>query len=121
MTEQAIAENPFFVLGLAPEASRAEVERTGQKLLAMLELGAAAAKTYRSPLGTHERTADLIRSALAELRDPERRIVHEFWAGGADAIAGEAGASANATPAPAVGDGFPEAATLLGWEARRQP
>ena len=36
-----IAENPFFVLGLSPDASRIELERKAQKLLGMLELGFA--------------------------------------------------------------------------------
>ncbi len=32
-------ENPFDVLGVATHATRQEVERAGQKLLGMLELG----------------------------------------------------------------------------------
>jgi hypothetical protein len=73
-------ENPFFVLGLTPECSRAEVERTGQKLLALLAVDSRAAKKAKTPLGEVERTADTVRAAMAELRDPERRFLHEAWA-----------------------------------------
>lgn len=73
------AGNPFFVLELAVTASRAEVERAGQKWLAMLELGLARAAIYTTPLGVRARTPELVRSAMAELRDPERRAGHEPW------------------------------------------
>jgi hypothetical protein len=75
-----IVENPFYVLGLRPDATRHEIEREGQKLLGMLELGLARAASYATPLGSEERTADKVRVALAELRDPEKRIIHEVWA-----------------------------------------
>lgn len=77
---RAIGENPFYVLGLKPQASRAEIEREGQKLLGMLELGLAAARRYQSPCGPRPRDADRVRWALAELRDPTRRLRHELWA-----------------------------------------
>ena len=66
--------------GLRPEAGRLEVEREGQKLLGMLELRLKAAATYMTPLGPQTRTADRVRVAMAELRDPEKRLLHEFWA-----------------------------------------
>jgi hypothetical protein len=75
-----ILENPFYVLALRPNATRVEVERQGQKLMGMLELGLASAATYITPIGPAERTTDKVRHALAELRDPERRLVHELWA-----------------------------------------
>lgn len=75
-----IAHNPFYILGLSPECSRIEIEREGQKLLGMLQVGLSAAKTYTSPLGRHERTSDRVREAMAELRDPEKRLNHELWA-----------------------------------------
>lgn len=80
MSGERLRANPFFVLGLRPDCGRAEVEREGQKLLAMLELDLAAARTYASPLGVHPRSAELVREAMAELRDPERRLIHELWA-----------------------------------------
>ena len=74
-----LASNPFFVLGLAASASATEIEREGQKLIGMLELGLPAAATYPTPLGKRARTVDLVRSAMAELRDPQRRLRHELW------------------------------------------
>ena len=74
-----LADNPFFVLGVTAEASRIEVEREAQKLLGMLELGFAEARTYATPLGPHERTAEMVRAAVAALRDPYRRLVAELW------------------------------------------
>jgi hypothetical protein len=75
-----LAENPFFVLGVTAEASRIEVEREAQKLLGMLELGFAEARMYATPLGPRERTAEMVRAAVAALRDPYRRLVAELWA-----------------------------------------
>jgi len=74
------ADNPFFVLGVAPECSRAEAERAGEKLLGLLTLGASASKRYATPFGPRDRTPEAVRTALAELRDPARRLVHEIWA-----------------------------------------
>jgi hypothetical protein len=75
-----ITENPFHVLGVAPEAPRAVIEAEGQKLLAMLEVGLEGAGRYPTPLGPKARTAEDVRRALAELRDPVRRLEHELWA-----------------------------------------
>ncbi len=75
-----IEDNPFFVLGVAPDASRIEIEREAQKLLGMLELGFADAQTYATPLGlrpAHRRGRARGRAAL---RDPYRRLVAELWA-----------------------------------------
>jgi len=72
--------NPFYVLGLPTTASALDAERAGQKLLGMLELGLAAAATYATPIGSRELTPDLVRQALADLRDPGRRVVMESLA-----------------------------------------
>jgi hypothetical protein len=77
---ERLACNPFYVLELRPDCSRAEVERAGQKLLGMLELELSAAHSYRSPLGQHRRSPELVRASMAELRDPNRRLLHEVWA-----------------------------------------
>jgi hypothetical protein len=74
-------ENPFYVLGLTPGASRADIEAEGQKLLAMLALKMSAAAVYSTPLGDGVRTESLVRTAIAELRDPARRQLHALWAG----------------------------------------
>ena len=75
-----VEDNPFFVLGLAADTSRIEIEREAQKLLGMLELGFAEAKTYQTPIGTRSRTPELVRAAVAALRDPYRRLIAELWA-----------------------------------------
>ena len=71
--------NPFLVLELSPSAGREAIERQGAKLLAMLAAGVAGAAAYATPLGARERTPEMVRSAMAELRDPARRLVHEQW------------------------------------------
>jgi hypothetical protein len=126
---QRIAENPFYVLGVDPRATRAEVEREGQKLLGMLELGLGSAATCETPLGPRPRTAEDVRRALAELRIPERRLVHELWArlpaahgrvasgpatGGTTARASSTLDSERPAPAP-----WPAALVVLGWAFRR--
>jgi hypothetical protein len=72
--------NAFFVLGVSPRASRAEVERAGQRLLGLLALGSASAGHFDTPLGPASRDADSVRQALAALRDPVERVIHELWA-----------------------------------------
>ena len=69
MTAERIASNPFYVLGVAPDASRIEVEREAQKLLGMLELGFEAARMYPTPLGDRPRTAEAVRAAAAPAID----------------------------------------------------
>jgi hypothetical protein len=76
----SLRDNPFFVLGVGPDASRIEIEREAQKLLGMLELGFAEVQTYRTPVGPQPRTAEAVRAAVAALRDPYRRLVAELWA-----------------------------------------
>jgi hypothetical protein len=74
--------NPFLILELPPRASRDELERQGAKLLALLAAGVAGAALYPTPLGPRERTPEGVREALAELRDPRKRTLHEWWARG---------------------------------------
>jgi hypothetical protein len=107
-----LAENPFFVLGVSPDASRIETEREAQKLLGMLELGFAEAKTYATPLGPRERTPEAVRAAVAALRDPYQRLVAELWARHAPPVLAVTPA-AEATPiATETHDG---ARRALGW------
>jgi hypothetical protein len=86
--------NPFFVLEVSTEASRSEVERAGQKLLALLAVGRTAAEHYQSPLGPATRDADKVRQALAALRNPNERVLHELWANIAPSFAQERGKNA---------------------------
>lgn len=86
--------NPFAVLGIRTDATRMEVERAGQKLLAQLEIGAASVKYIEQPPtsgGAHgegptssparvERTPEMVREALTALRDPDQRIEAEMIA-----------------------------------------
>lgn len=74
--------NPFWVLDLPPAATLAEAERQGAKLLALLAAGIREADAYDTPFGRQPRTADLVRAALAEIRDPDRRGRHEWWVRG---------------------------------------
>lgn len=78
--QERVTRNPFYVLELPLRASRVEVERAGQKLLALLGVQSASAQRYWTPLGELERDADLVRSSLARLRDPDERVLWELWA-----------------------------------------
>jgi hypothetical protein len=108
-----IVDNPFYVLGLATSCSRQEFEREGQKWLAMLDVGLSAARAYATPLGGQPRNADKVRQAMAELRDPERRLVHELWASIPVDVAWSVDDSA-----PDLAAAFPEARAAAGWRAR---
>jgi hypothetical protein len=74
-------KNAFYVLGLSPDASSAEIEREGRKILGMIELGLAQGKTYSCPLGTFDRDATMVREAMARLRDPKIRLREATIAG----------------------------------------
>jgi hypothetical protein len=107
-----LALNPFYVLELPPDCVRVDVERQGQKLLGMLALNLAAAKTYATPVGPRPRTEELVRQAMAELRDPDKRIGHELWA---RLPATPLPVEKSVAPAPPP---FPQAPIALGWKAR---
>jgi hypothetical protein len=106
-----IAENPFYVLNVAPDASRIEIEREAQKLLGMLELGFAEATSYATPLGPRQRTAELVRAAVAALRDPQQRLAAELWRRHAPP---PAPAAIDAAPASDAG-ARPSLRRALGW------
>jgi hypothetical protein len=105
-----ITENPFFVLGISGDASRIEIEREANKLLGMLELDFAAARSYATPLGPRPRTSEAVRAAVAALRDPYRRLVAEVWARHAPATA-----TTVIEPEIAIDQGQPGARRALGW------
>jgi hypothetical protein len=109
-----IAGNPLTVLGLGAGASRIEIEREAQKLLGMLELGFAEAETYATPLGPRPRTAELVRAAVAALRDPAQRLAAELW------LCAEAPAPVAPAPSAAVDDPapWPDALVALDWSPR---
>jgi len=99
--------NPFFVLEIATDATPTEVERAGQRLLGLLAVGAASAGTYQTPLGPATCDADRVRQALAALRDPQQRVLHELWAHVAPA-GGQASSYADT-------GSWKEAEHTLGW------
>ena len=99
--------NPFFVLEVPTDATPTEVERAGQRLLALLAVGSATAKTYPTPLGPATRDADQVRQALALLRDPGQRVLHELWANVVPAV-DQASNRNDAGP-------WKEAERALGW------
>jgi hypothetical protein len=97
-----LKENAFHVLGLRPTCTRMEVEREGQRLLAMLELGLSEA--------THYDTPEAVRAAMAALRNPATRLSHALWAQLPPSASPPAPASPRAEP-------WPEAPTRLGWRS----
>lgn len=102
---ELVAENPFYVLDLAVAATRTEVERAGQRWLAQLGVGAQVAKFYQTPLGAFERTPDLVRRALAQLREPGTRLTYEIWHAEFQ----------SATVEPSVHTEYREAPHVIGW------
>jgi hypothetical protein len=112
--------NPFFVLEVATDASPADVERAGQRLIALLTVGSTAAAQYSTPLGPATRDADLVRQALAALRDPARRVVEELWANVAQGTIAQGDDEAltdKALTDKPLGDTAPwaEAERAIGW------
>jgi hypothetical protein len=101
--------NPFFVLEVPTDATPTEVERAGQRLLALLAVGSATAETYQTPLGPATRDADQVRQALALLRDPGQRVLHELWANVVPAV--DQASNRNDTGP------WKEAERALGWAA----
>ncbi len=82
------APNPFLVLELPVEASPREVDKQGQKWLAMLRLGMEAARQYSTPDGSVQpRDEAKVQWAMGELQDPVKRVCWELWATPAEAPA----------------------------------
>lgn len=105
-----VIENPFLVLGVAPTATRMEIEREAQKLLGMLELGLESAAHYDTPLGPRPRTAELVRAAVALLRDPAKRLAAELWATPVRPQRAAEGRESKDGPSP-----WPAALARAGW------
>jgi hypothetical protein len=110
MNRRKLEDNPFFVLEVSPEATRMDVERAGQKLLAQLAIQVASAKTYRTPLGIAERDEAKVRTALAALRNPEERVLFESWVDPA-----RVPEAASAPAAPGDLPPFEAALPSIGW------
>jgi hypothetical protein len=117
-TMKAIVENPYFVLALPWDAPRSAIEREAQKWLGMLQLSFAEAMHYSTPLGLHVRTADLVRTAVAQLRDPASKVMAQMWA----VHSGDM--SAATVQPPLAPPDMPTSSTLaldLGWQPKRRP
>ncbi len=116
---EKVRDNPFYVLGLRPDATRSEVEREGQKLLGMIELELQSAARYVTPVGPAPRTADKVRRAMAELRDPERRLEHEVWARLDPGAQPTEAAEGPERPRRRAEAPWPDALSVLGWRTSR--
>jgi hypothetical protein len=66
-----VLDNPFRVLELSPASSARDVEREGARILALIAAG------LDDP--DRPRTAEDVRHALSELREPSRRALHELF------------------------------------------
>jgi len=102
MNHEELSNNPFLVLELTASATRIEVERAGQKLLAQLAIGVASVKSYRTPFGVRARDESKVRMALSALRDPEQRVLHELWL-------------SDLADEPQALEGWPGAFRSIGW------
>jgi hypothetical protein len=105
--------NPFFVLEVATDATPTDVERAGQRLLALLTVGSTNVQTYPTPLGAATRDVEKVRQALAALRDPDQRVLHELWA---NVVPAGAQASRHSNAGACAGP-WEEAERALGWSA----
>jgi|GEM_PF-1023865 hypothetical protein len=105
--------NPFYVLDVSTESTPSDVERAGQRLLALLTVGSANAQNYQTPLGPATRDAEKVRQAVAALRDPEQRVLHELWAN--VVLAGTQ--ASRQSSAGAYAGPWEEAERALGWSA----
>ncbi len=111
-----ILENPFLILGASAGASRIELEREAQKLLGMLELGLASAASYATPLGPRPRTPELVRAAIATLRDPARRLAAEIWTRAPGAVHDTAPVDGTVSVHDTAG--FQDGLAKLGWRGK---
>jgi hypothetical protein len=66
-------KNAYYVLELGPTATVSDIERQGQKLVALLSVGARQAGVYSCPFGELPRDETMVREAVARLRDPSLR------------------------------------------------
>ena len=95
-------KNAFWILDTSPDASPAEIERAGRKLVVLLEVGADSAKKYSCALGTFDRDATMVREAMSLLRDPRARA-KEACVAKLFAMQPDERGSDDDTDAPAVG------------------
>jgi len=73
-------KNPYFVLELEVPATRADVERQKNKLVALFEVSPARAARYLTPFGELTRTVDDVRRAAKTLEEARQRLWCGLWA-----------------------------------------
>ncbi len=71
-----VVRNPFYVLGLTPSALDSDISVRHGSLDAKLRGGRPL--PYQTPLGPRTLDSELLDWAIRELRDPDRRLVHEL-------------------------------------------
>lgn len=71
-------ENTFRITGLPVEATEREVKRQADKLKMLEDLGREPESRHAYPLQPPP-TADQIRAAIQRLRNPEQRLIDEFF------------------------------------------
>lgn len=77
---ERIITNPFYILGLRPDNTKAEIEERARWLIDRLAVHPGPEETYATPLGRFPLTRGLVDDALKELGQPTRRLSHEIWA-----------------------------------------
>jgi hypothetical protein len=75
-----LSGNPFYVLELSTTATLDEIEQAAADLIKRIDQGEPGIDFYTTPLGALPRDAGDVRDAAKQLRNPQRRLVHEFWA-----------------------------------------
>ena len=81
MTGQRFSENPFYILGLRPDCSRADLEREGQSSWRCSSCRWRRRGATRRRSGRCPRTATRSRRRWRSCAIHQRRLLHELWAG----------------------------------------
>lgn len=104
--------NPYYVLGLGPDATPGEIEREGRKILALIDVGSPRGLKYECALGELDRDATLVRESIAVLRDPKARAKYACLARLVSIDAGAREVAEKKGHRAALGAPFPEAMAI---------
>lgn len=107
-------KNPYFILELEAPATRADVERQKNKLVALFDVSPARAARYLSPFGDATRSVDDVRRAAKTLEEARQRLWCGLWA---KAWRDRAGVvrDESTTDGTAVDDDAEDLLSALGW------
>lgn len=108
LPRRRLSQNPFYVLGVTPQARPSAVEAEAEALLSSLASDPAS-RIYPTPIGPRCRDAALVRKALASVTNPDARILHEIWA---------VLAPTWSEPPRNIPNGYPHAMGVFGWRTR---